>query len=478
MRVDRRAQAPDRGGGRAVLPAARGRVGDQGRHASPRLRRRDGGDARIGGRLRPHAAGVVGVGDQDQRAVDPGSEAAGDEVVGAALGAGGGEVAFVGESQPQVEGRRREREQQGRRADGVRHRVARHVIAPALPARAARRGPPTDPRAGEREERREQRDRGQHHDQDDDRDADAGRGQERDAGDDQAEDRDDHRAAGEHDGAPRGRDRACRRLLDHQSLREVLAVAGHEQQGVVDADAEPDHAGQLWGEAGDRDQVGDQRHRADPEHEPEDRHADRQSHRDHRSERHEQDHDRRDEADQLADPEPGILERVEQVAAELDLERRSGTLVRGERLQATEVGEAQILDHRILDADDAHAAVGRDLAAGVEDVGERFRTRLQRGEVGVAQRGARDPRRHDDLCREAGACRPGGAERIAGLRRVGPGHVERVLQLAAEPRRGGDHEHGDGEPCADGGVRTAGREAAEAIERRGHGGDRRGAWSP
>ena len=67
---------------------------------------------------------------------------------------------------------------------------------------------------------------------------------------------------------------------------------------------------------------------------------------------------RGDDADQLADPGLGLLEGEEQVAAELDLQRRPGALLGGERLQALEVGGAQLLEDRILDADDGHAAVG------------------------------------------------------------------------------------------------------------------------
>ena len=57
----------------------------------------------------------------DLRSVQP--EAAGDEIVGAALGAGGGEVALVRGAQAQVERGGGQRQQEGRCADGVRHRM-------------------------------------------------------------------------------------------------------------------------------------------------------------------------------------------------------------------------------------------------------------------------------------------------------------------------------------------------------------------
>ena len=54
------------------------------------------------------------------------------------------------------------------------------------------------------------------------------------------------------------------RLLDRHAAGEVLSVTGDEEQGVVDADAQADHAGHLRRPARDLDQVGDQRHRATP----------------------------------------------------------------------------------------------------------------------------------------------------------------------------------------------------------------------
>ena len=66
--------------------------------------------------------------------------------------------------------------------------------------------------------------------------------EERDARDGQAEDRDHDRAAREDDGTAGGRDGPADRLLDRSSRRRGLAVPGDEEQGVVDPDAEPDHA--------------------------------------------------------------------------------------------------------------------------------------------------------------------------------------------------------------------------------------------
>ena len=261
------------------------------------------------------------------------------------------------------------------------------VVAPALPAPARGRrrwgspvqAEPVDPGSGEAEERRQQRDRGDHHDQHDDRDGDAAGGHERDAGDGQAEDGDDHGAAGEDHGLPGGGHRPPDRLLDRQSPREVLAVPGDEEQRVVDADAEADHAAQHGRPAGDLDQVGDQRQRADPEGEPEHRHPDRQSHRDDRAERHEQDDDRGDQAEDLADPGLRLLEREEQVPAHLDPQRR----VRGGRgavrLQPLQVRGVQPLDDGVLHLDHRDPAVRRERgSAGADHVRQRGRARHAR----------------------------------------------------------------------------------------------------
>ena len=224
-------------------------------------------------------------------------------------------------------------------------------------ARMPAESEPVDPRSGETEERGQQRDRGDHHDQHDDRDRDPGGGHHRNAGDRQAEDGDDDGAAGEDDDLTGGLDGTADRLLDRHAACEVLAVPGDEEQGVVDADAEADHAAQLGRPAGDVDQVGDERHRADAEGEAEERDRDREAHGDDRSERHEQDDGGGDQADELAGPGLGLLEREEQVAAHLEPQRRTRSGLRAERLEVLQVVRAQLLEHRIADADERDATV-------------------------------------------------------------------------------------------------------------------------
>jgi hypothetical protein len=207
----------------------------------------------------------------------PGPNAAG-QVVGPALGSRLGQRALVGIAHAQGQHRRGQCQEQDRDADGIGPRVPGHVLAPAPPSRAvlgavprpdAAESEPVDPRSGETEERGQQRDRGDHHDQHDGRDRDPGGGHHRNAGDRQAEDGDDDRAAGEDDDLTGGLDGTTDRLLDRHAACEVLAVPGDEEQGVVDAHPEADHAAQLGRPAGDVDEVSDERHRADAEGETE-----------------------------------------------------------------------------------------------------------------------------------------------------------------------------------------------------------------
>jgi hypothetical protein len=88
-------------------------------------------------------------------------------------------------------------------------------------------------------------------------------GDRRDAGDREPADGDDHRHSGEQDrGAGRG-DGPPGGLLDGHPEAQVLAVAGDDEQGVVDADAQTDHRGQGGGHGvhvDDRGDQGDQAH--------------------------------------------------------------------------------------------------------------------------------------------------------------------------------------------------------------------------
>ena len=75
---------------------------------------------------------------------------------------------------------------------------------------------------------------------------------EADAHEEHAEQRDDDGGAGEQHRAPGGVDGDGDRLAHGVAGVELLAVAGDDQQRVVDADAEADHDAEERGELGDR----------------------------------------------------------------------------------------------------------------------------------------------------------------------------------------------------------------------------------
>ena len=243
--------------------------------------------------------------------------------------------------------------------------MPRHVATPAPPSSARRRGlaavpsacEAVDPVPSETEERRQQRHRREHHDQDDDRDGYASGSHERYAGDCEAEDRDDDRPAGEHDGLTGRGNGPTDGLLNAQTLGEVLAVPGDQEQGVVDPHAEADHAGDHRCPARDVDEVGDQGHRADAEGEAEKGHPDRQAHRDDGTERQEQDDHGGDQTDHLTGARLCLLEREEQVSAELDLERGPCPRLAAELLEVLQVDWVELIENRVLDTDQCDPTV-------------------------------------------------------------------------------------------------------------------------
>ena len=107
-----------------------------------------------------------------------------------------------------------------------------------------------DPRSGQPEQARQQGDGGSHGDHDGQGDRDAHRGHRREAGEEQTEDRDHDGRAGEQHGLPGGGVGSPGRVLDAHALVQMLAVAGDDEQRVVDADAEADHHAQDQRELG------------------------------------------------------------------------------------------------------------------------------------------------------------------------------------------------------------------------------------
>ena len=157
---------------------------------------------------RCHRLGVTAVGDEDEGAVEAGTEAVGHQVVGAAGGEAGRVVAGVREPEAQPgdggdqhseDERSGEPGDDGATLDGPAPPVP-EAASGVIGGRVAERQPqPVDVAPGEPEQRREQRERGQHHGEHGD---DGGEG---DAGDvrlvhrQHAEQGDDDGDPGEHD---------------------------------------------------------------------------------------------------------------------------------------------------------------------------------------------------------------------------------------------------------------------------------------
>ena len=227
---------------------------------------------------------------------------------------------------------------------------------------------------------------GQDHHGDDHRRRQAHGGDGRDAGQGQAADGDDDRAAGEHHRLAGGGDGPPGGVGHGQARPQLAAVAGDDEQGVVDADAHADHRRQgarlgrdVEHEAGDEDQSG-ARAEADG------RDGEGQAHGDDRAEGDQQDDHRAEHAQHLGRARLGLLGVLRQVAAELDLE--AGGAGGGHRLLELLVGlGAQLLRvARVLHPRQRGAPVGRhqpdrlgvddgrdprQLAEAVDQVGDR-----------------------------------------------------------------------------------------------------------
>ena len=368
-----------------------------------------------------------------------------------------------------------------------------HMPDPRLPARAC--GPAAagispsssesvDPLSGEPQERGQQGDRGSHHDEHHHRDGDPAGRHERHPGDGQAEDRDHHDPAGEHHRLAGRRDGTTDRLLDRQAGREILAIPGHHEQGVVDPHSQTDHAAQHRSPGRDLDQMGDQRHRADPDREAEDRHPDRQAHRDQRSERQHQDHDCGGQPEHLAETGVCRFEGEEQVAAQLDPQH----LPTGPRTELFEVGQvlrAELGLGRILHPDQRDPTVTRDhptvdrrlpslrqhtrRVTTAEHVRQRSDPALHRAQSDlrggrVEERRAAIDRGDHDLGGEPGLTGSGSGQQIGGLLAVQPGHLDRVDQLGTEGAGRSDHQHGQHQPRADHDPGATGREPTHPVQ--------------
>src|SRR5690349_4581536 len=207
--------------------------------------------------------GAVDVGDEGERAVHTGTEAVGEQVVGLAGGGRPGVVALVGGAQVEGEGGQCEDRHDDDRDRAEQLGVALHERRPAggEPGRHLRLGPvlrqPAPLAAAERARADERQQGGQQGDGGGDGQDDGERGRYGDAAEAvQPEDqhaqqayadggaREDDRPSGGGDGVGGG-------LGDGEAALQPAPVPGHDEQRVVDADAEPDQRAEHGGEVGD-----------------------------------------------------------------------------------------------------------------------------------------------------------------------------------------------------------------------------------
>jgi hypothetical protein len=157
--------------------------------------------------------------------------------------------------------------------------VSGHERRPPRPARGWGRGQAASlPGAGanEPQQRWEQRQRDQHGDHDRARRRQSHHRQEWDPDDRQPRERDHHRGAGKHDRAARGRDSARHRLLRVEAVGELLAVAGDDEQRVVDPDRQSQHQRQRRGDRAQLDDPGQPLDRRQSDRDADDRGEQRQ----------------------------------------------------------------------------------------------------------------------------------------------------------------------------------------------------------
>ena len=170
--------------------------------------------------------------------------------------------------------------------------------------------------ADDGQERRQQRDAGQHHDQDADRVDRADRPGRGELGEDQHDHGEDHGAGAGDDRRRGARDRPLQRLVAVLVRVQLLGVAGHEQQAVVRARAEHQHRQQRGRDARDlHSGVGEEL-----DHAAGDRVGDADDHqRDERQQRRavdDQQQDQHQQAGHEQQREVGGLERVPEVGLE------------------------------------------------------------------------------------------------------------------------------------------------------------------
>jgi hypothetical protein len=288
----------------------------------------------------------------------------------------------------------------------------------------------------------------------------------------QAQDGDDHGGAGEQDGPPGGVDRPHGGLLGRQPGLEAFAVAGDDEQGVVDAHADADHQHGLVGEAGHVDQVDGQADQADAGADAEQGGQQGQAHGQDRPEGQQQDHHGGQEPQALAargalvgegvaaqlDLQPGRLDLVDQVAGGL-----AGLPVcRGAALAQVElgVGDPRValgaLAAALWGVGAHHLAVGD---VGLQ-LGEQRRHRLADGGIVDALVGPE----HDLAAGTGLGPEPVGAEQVGGLLALGARQGEVVGELTTGARVEHDQAGQEQDPAGQDAAAAAVHGAGETLE--------------
>ena len=165
---------------------------------------------------------------------------------------------------------------------------------------------------------------------------------------------------------------------------------------------------------------------------------------------------------ELADAGLGLLEGEEQVAAQLDPQRRARPASRAERLEVLQVVRVQLLEHRVLDADAARpdrpatprrspprsrpaasAPAGSLVPSTCGSAATAAWTSASAARASAESKNVAPlvARRHDHLGGEPGLVRPGGASAgRSACWESSAGRLERVLELLAEGARRADHD--------------------------------------
>ncbi len=355
-------------------------------------------------------ATLADVGDDGERAVEAGAEALFEEVVGAAAVGRGWVVAVVAEAE--VHGKHRDGHEQkpDRGGDEVEQRPSLNSAAEAIPAAfhvdafgGVKEGhtQAVDALPGERKKCGHQRQGDEHGGADDNRASSAHRRHEGQAHGEQPEEgyRDDD--AGEDDGTARGQDGGHDGLFHALAGVQPFAEARHDEEAVVDADADPDHRGELRREVGERCEVRGEAEDREGAPEAKERRADGEAHRHDRTECHEEDEHGSEQADGFG-AEARVLGVGHGAAADFDGQAVAGGSVGG-------IDERYDLSGRKLfaglvpaDSGAGDGAGGSDIAGLVvgridaDDAGECLYLRYERvnalvdGGIGDAGVGAED----------------------------------------------------------------------------------------